>query len=198
VIERIWRASAPAAGTLADVYLQVRGITLRSLPADLRFVGRLWHTPTSTAWPAMVAVVRDVSGHMIGLHRTFLHSDGSGKAPVEPSKMTLGATGGGAVRLAPAGPALAVSEGIETGLSVMAATGMPTWTGLSAGGIRTLVLPRLPLARTVTIAADSDPVGIEAAYGAAYRWQAEGRLVRIALPPLGMDFNDLARERDHA
>jgi putative DNA primase/helicase len=74
----------------------------------------------------------------------------------------------------------------------MDATGIPTWAGISAGGIKALILPSLPLASEVVIAADNDPPGIQAADEAAERWTVEGRLVRIALPPAGMDFNDLA------
>ena len=93
--------------------------------------------------------------------------------------------------LAPPGRKIAVSEGIETGLSFMQATGLPTWAALSAGGITNLVLP--DAVRKVLIAADADEVGLEAAESAASRWHAEGRTVRIVKPPAGLDFNDLAR-----
>ena len=43
----------------------------------------------------------------------------------------------------------------------------------------------------VTIAADGDEAGEEAAQAAARRFIAEGRKVKIARPPQGMDFNDL-------
>ena len=88
-------------------------------------------------------------------------------------------------------PEIAVSEGIETGLSFMQATGIPTWATLSAGGIKKLLLP--PDAREVLIAADADEVGLKAAEAAAARWHAEGREVRMVKPPEGVDFNDLAR-----
>ena len=88
---------------------------------------------------------------------------------------------------------MAVSEGIEDGLSILAATGLPVWAALSAGGIKSLILPPLPLAATVIIAADHDPTGIGAARDAAERWMHEGRTVRIAVPDTpGADFNDLA------
>ncbi len=45
----------------------------------------------------------------------------------------------------------------------------------------------------VTIAADADDAGEEAAQSAAQRFIAEGRKVKIARPPKGMDFNDLAQ-----
>ncbi|WP_457089481.1 toprim domain-containing protein [Microvirga sp. P5_D2] len=95
--------------------------------------------------------------------------------------------------MSPCGEHLAVAEGIETALSVQLATGIPAWSALSANGIRALRLPPLPLATVVTIAADPDPVGMNAACDAAERWLAEGREVRIAAPPLGHDFNDLLR-----
>jgi hypothetical protein len=73
----------------------------------------------------------------------------------------------------------------------MQATGTPTWAALSARGIRNLVLPEI--AREVVIAADPDPVGLIAARAAARRWLDGGLRVAIARPPLGVDFNDLAR-----
>jgi phage/plasmid primase-like uncharacterized protein len=105
--------------------------------------------------------------------------------------MTIGRCKGAAVRLAPAGPILALAEGIETALSYMQVRGLPTWAALSAGGFRSLILPEE--VREIIIAADSDPVGLIAARAAARLWLAEGRQVSIARPPLGVDFNDLVR-----
>ena len=137
----------------------------------------------------MVAAVM-LDGRIVGVHRTFLRTDGRGKADLAPDKMTVGRCKGAAVPLAPAESMLAVAEGIESALSILAA-GLPTWAALSAGGIRNLILPAA--VRQVTIAADPDPVGLIAARAAARRWQAEGRSVAIARPPLGHDFNDLLR-----
>jgi putative DNA primase/helicase len=73
----------------------------------------------------------------------------------------------------------------------MLSSGVPGWAGLSAGGIKTLILPPLPAAATVTIVADNDPVGLAAARTAARRWKAEGRDARIAIPPPPfLDWND--------
>jgi hypothetical protein len=61
---------------------------------------------------------------------------------------------------------------------------MPGWAALSEGGIRTLVLP--PEATHVIICADHDASGVgqRAAHDAAARWLAEGRRVRVAMPPV--------------
>ena len=64
-----------------------------------------------------------------------------------------------------------------------------------------LVLPPLPLAATVVILADNDAngAGERAAHTAAQRWLAEGRRVRIAMPPdPGTDFNDVLRGHGRA
>jgi hypothetical protein len=45
--------------------------------------------------------------------------------------------------------------------------------------------------RDVIVLADGDDPGEAAARDCASRWQREGRRVRIARPPRGMDFNDL-------
>jgi len=191
---RLWEQSLPAAGTTVETYLALRGIT-GPIPLTLRFQRSLEHRPTGTQHPAMIAAVkRWPRREVIALHRTYLHPDGDGKAAIEPNKMTLGPVAGGAVRLAPAGETLAISEGIETGLSVLVATGTPTWAALSAGGIKRLDLPPLPIAAEIVIAADPDPTGLAAAYDAAERWHSEGRRVRIAKPPPGQDFNELLME----
>ncbi len=191
----IWRASQAPLGTPVERYLHRRGITTPP-PATLRYHPALKHGPTGLPLPAMIAAVtrwpsRDISG----VHRTFLRADGKEKAPVSQNRMMLGAVTGGAVRLAPAGTKIAVAEGIETSLSVQEGTGLPVWAAPSTSGITGLVLPELPLAAEVVIAADHDEAGRRAAEQAAERWLSEGRKVWIAKPPeCGTDFNDLARD----
>jgi len=138
----------------------------------------------------MVALVTGgTDGEPIGIHRTFLSRDNGGKAPVKPQKTMLGPCRGGAVRLSPVGTRLMIAEGIETALSAMQATGSPTWAAMSAPGLRSLHLP--PVVRDIIVLADGDAAGEAAAKAAALRWSRAGRLVRIARPPAGVDFNDM-------
>jgi hypothetical protein len=142
----------------------------------------------------MVALVtRGTDGEPIGIHRTFLSPGGDGKAPVEPNKMMLGPCRGGAARLAQKGATLMIGEGIETCLSVQQATGRPSWAALSTSGLRSLELPSD--VRDLIILADGDGPGEAAARDCALRWKHQGRRVRIAHPPQGMDFNDVLLDR---
>ena len=138
----------------------------------------------------MVALVtRGADDTPLAIHRTFLARDGAGKAPVDPQKMMLGPCRGGAVRLADPADVLMVGEGIETCLAAMQATGHPAWAALSTSGLRTLDLPAG--LRDVIVLADGDESGEAAARDCALRWKRQGRRVRIARPPQGMDFNDM-------
>jgi hypothetical protein len=191
-VAAIWWRSQPIAGTAGETYLRGRGYT-GPIPSSVLRFGYGKHPSGDSYHPMLIAAVM-IEGRMdrgVALHRTFLKPDGSGKAELEPNKMTLGPCKGGAVPLAPVGPVIAISEGIESGLSYMQLTGIPTWAGLSAPGIRNAILPAE--VQEVIIAVDPDPVGLIAAHVAARRWLSEGRLVRIARPPVGLDFNDVLR-----
>ena len=94
-----------------------------------------------------------------------------------------------------AGNDLQVGEGLETCVAAMLATGQPTWAALSTSGLRALALP--PEVRQVMILADGDDAGDAAAVAAAERWR-EGRSVRIARPPRGLDFADVVAGRSGA
>lgn len=189
----IWRASHPTEVTTVAIYLRSRGLDVPALSA-LRFHAGLKH-PSGGVWPAMVALVtHGATGSPIAIHRTFLARDGGGKAPVDPAKMMLGPCRGGVVRLCEPGDVLMIGEGIETVLAAMQASGKPAWAALSTSGLRSLDLPNA--VRDVIVLADGDEPGEAAAQHCARRWTSEGRRVRIARPPQGMDFNDLLKARN--
>jgi len=184
----IWQAAVPAEDTLVAAYLASRGLNLPTTPA-LRFHCGLKH-PSGGVWPCMVALVtRGDDAAPLAIHRTLLARDGAGKAPVDPNKMMLGPCRGGAVRLAEPAEVLMVGEGIETSLAAMQATGHPAWAALSTSGLRALDLPAS--VREVIVLADGDDAGEAAARDCARRWVRQGRRVRVARPPRGLDFNDV-------
>jgi putative DNA primase/helicase len=189
-----------AAGTIVETYWRNRGLAV-PLPPVLRFLRHCPHRLDPRYdrdyYPAMLARVVDIDGHQIGIHKTFLKPDGSGKWPFSDKRLqreTCGRIGGGAVRLAPYDPrrALAVGEGIENAASAMHLLDLPGWAALSAPGIKSLELPEC--VRNVVIAVDNDEngTGQEAALFAYEKWTGEGRSVRLMVPPnVGEDFNDL-------
>lgn len=184
----IWQVAKPAGGTLVEIYLGSRGLRLPATPT-LRFHPYLKH-PSGDSWPAMIALVtRGSDDAPLAIHRTFLARNGTGKAPVDPQKMMLGPCRGGAVRLAEPSDVLMIGEGIETCLAAMQETGHPAWAALSTSGLRALDLPKA--VRDVIVLADGDDPGEAAARDCALRWKRDGRRVRIARPPKGMDFNDM-------
>jgi putative DNA primase/helicase len=137
----LFEQAQPAGGTLVENYLRSRGITVE-IPDTLRFHPALKHTPSGLVLPAMIGLVtKGTENRPIGVHRTYLASDGTGKADVEPAKMMLGSAKGGAIRLAPAEHEVMLCEGIETGLSVLQVTGIPVWAALSTSGLKTIEVP---------------------------------------------------------
>jgi putative DNA primase/helicase len=189
----IWQAAKPACGTLIETYLGSRGLRLPATVA-LRFHAALKH-PSGDSWPAMIALVKRGADNVpLAIHRTYLAHNGSGKAPVEPQKMMLGPCRGGAVCLAEPGDVLMIGEGIETCLAAMQETGHPAWAALSTSGLRALDLPMD--VRDVIVLADGDDAGEAAVRSCAVRWKRDGRRVRIARPPKGMDFNDMLVSRE--
>lgn len=99
-------------------------------------------------YPAIIAAVTDQSGKPCTLHRTYLSESGH-KAPVpEPKKLMAypsdRSVSGGAVRLMKADqPVIALTEGIETALAVIEATGgqLPVWPALTATLLTNVQIP---------------------------------------------------------
>ena len=185
-------------GTLAETYLsEVRGITglrFHKMKHALRFHPNTLHSPSGNYLPAMIARIRGANGHALGIHRTFLKPDGSGKTDCSPNKMMLGPSSGGAVRFGPDAPVIALAEGIETALSIGRASHMTVWATLSTSGMKGLILPAKPKAEVVIICADNDAAGLSAANIKAEQLELEGRTVSIIHPPEpGNDFNDVLR-----
>ena len=184
----IWERAIPAAGTLAQAYLEGRGIH-PPFPPDLRF-SRLPYGHSSPL-PCLVAAVREVGGTITGLQRIYLRGDGSGKADLPKAKLSLGKVAGGAIRLGDldASGAVTVCEGPEDGLSLLAMMGGAVWVAAGASMLPAIRFP--PEVRSIVIGADNDDAGTIAADKAAKAFTSRGLAVRIIRPLSGFkDFND--------
>ncbi len=175
---------------VVERYLRARGIEV----TDLNDIGqhpKAWHKPSDTWWPCMVGCVRDINNRPRSLHRTWLHHIDPIKAPVEPNRMLYlgGEAKGNAIHLAPAAETMLLGEGIESTASAMILFGLPGWSGISAGFMPHVVLP--DIVQNITICADNDEPGLQAATEAAQRFRREGRQVRVVKPGTCDDFNSL-------
>jgi hypothetical protein len=191
--EHLWQKGEPIEGSLVEVYLRRRGCALPRSD-EIRFLPILAFGP----FPCMMARVTDaITAQPLTLHFTRLKCDGTAKADVDRPKLLL--TGhrktGGVIRLvedAEVTLGLGLSEGIETGLSVMAGGWSPVWATVDAGNMA--AFPVLAGIESLTLFADNDESGTgrNAAEACARRWRAAGREVGIVMPlKPGTDFNDL-------
>ena len=181
---RLWATCKPLAGTRGEAYLREREITC-PLPPSLGWAADAFHAP-SARW--LCAMVADVTSG--GVHRTFFEK--SGARICGNAKMMQGPCAGGAVALSEARGPLVVCEGIETGLSLL--SGLLTrpatvWAALSTSGMKALALPET-IGR-LTIAADGDAPGKEAANALAIRATALGWKVSMLPAPDGQDWNEV-------
>lgn len=89
---------------------------------------------------------------------------------------------------------LGIAEGIETALSVIQRGGWsPVWAACAAGGIERF--PVLLGVECLTIFADHDIAGLNAARDCSRRWRLGGREVRIVAPRDCGNWNDAALGR---
>jgi putative DNA primase/helicase len=186
----VWQEAISPVGTIVEPYLSGRRCPLESVSGNdvIRFhqacpFGNL-------RVPAMLAPITDaVTGEPIGIHRTAIKDDGSGKRFGPDSKRMLGIARRGAVRLGATSEHLGIAEGIETALSAMQVFKTPVWATLSSGGIASF--PILPGIKLLTVFADHDQPGMAAAATCCRRYNAAGIDAEIRHPSRpDTDWND--------
>lgn len=173
----IWNAGEPVVGSPGERYLARRGIRLDLAALDhvIRFHGACpWGRERV---PALVVRMQTLPAmQTCGVQRIALADDGS-----KLGKKMLGKAGFAFVTDdAVTGPAFLV-EGIEDALALHSIGAESVWAGMSALG-----MSRFPLMRhfpELTIIADGDAAGIEAAQTCAARWREAGRVVRLMRAP---------------
>lgn len=183
---RLWQMAKPAGGTVVERYLRRRGIDTAP-PPSLRL-----HVSQDGA-PSMIAAVQAPNGNIAAVQVTALTRDGK-KAAVANPRITMGALGGGAVRLAPTGDVLGLAEGTETALAATQLTGVPCWAVLGAGRMHQVMISGG--VRQLHIFADDDEPGRKAAERTAEHHAKQGRRVVLRFPPIGHnDWADLLEAR---
>jgi Toprim domain len=189
---RLFAMSMPIAGTIVETYLRQREITDLHRISSLRFHPRCYYRPEADApteiWPAMIAAVTDLNGHITGAHRTWLDPSGRDKAPVDTPRRAMGHLLGYAVRFGPASDVMAAGEGIETMLSLRCVMpDMPMLAALSAAHLGAILFPAA--LRRLYIVRDDDRAGDSAMNGLIGRTRVAG-IEAIVLSPQCGDFNE--------
>lgn len=181
----IWDAAVPAKGTLAEDYLRSRCLHL-PIPESVRFTS-LTYGKRGPEYPVLVAAIMAVDGEVVGIQRTYINGEGTGKAPVPKPKLSLGRVRGGAIRLAPTSGDLLVCEGLEDGLTLQQELGRAVWAAAGASMMPGMEFPSL--VESVAIGGDGDKAGREAALKTAEAFVLRGLRARVFFPIAAKDFN---------
>jgi hypothetical protein len=194
---RLFAMSQPIERTLVEAYLRNRGITVLRETGSLRFHPRCYYRADEPsppeAWPAMIASVTNLSGHLTGVHRTWLDPNGFseatlGKEPIDTQRRAMGDLLAHAVRFGVSGEVMAAGEGVETMLSLRCVLPtMPMVAALSATHLAAIVFPAT--LHRLYIVRDDDSAGNGATMTLIERAHQAGIEAIVLSPRLG-DFNE--------
>lgn len=197
MLRQVYAASVPVQkGDLVDKYLTSRGIHEMVYPSSLRFASSISDGEGGMR-PCMVAMVVDVSGKPISLHRTFLEQNGRKALMQSPRKMMPGNLPDGAcIRLTEEpSPHIGVAEGIETAMSACNLFGFPVWPVVNAVMMEKWIAPEGVESVTVFGDMDANYRGHKAAYTLANKLSMKGLEVDVQFPDkVGIDWNDVLKE----
>jgi len=197
---RLFAASKPLGGTIAETYFRNRGITHLSGCDTLRFHPHCYYRPskddapdTRTAWPALIAAVTNLRGQLTGVHRTFLRVSSENpahitKAPVASPRRAMGNILGHGIRFGSVDDVMIAGEGLETILSLREIMpSMPMTAATSSAHLAAIAFP--PTLKHLYVARDKDAAGDAALATLVERAHPLGIDV-IVLSPQLCDFND--------
>lgn len=173
---RLWAQAGPVTGTLAERYLDLRG--LAPPVGDVRYHPRCPYRPMpgTRFHPALLLAVRE-GRQLTAVQRIFLD-------PVTGAcrmKLLLGRPGRGAWQgsIRP-GSVLALAEGFETARAFTLVRGTPCWASLGARRLDGLMLPQS--LSSLILAADNDQEGRRAAARAMRVYARPGLAISIMAP----------------
>jgi len=221
-IEKVWNSSLPLShehAVPAMIYLKKRAVNVSYLfqQTDMvRFHPNLPYYERDDSknvvkvlhFPALIAAIRDIDGNLVTVHRTYLNNNGT-KANVESARKMMSVPAGKqvtgcAIQLGgkPTHGIIGIAEGLETALSAFRATGIATWSCVSAVIMEKFIVPKD--VHTVIIWADKDRslTGELSANTLKNRLEAEGFNVFILMPQdsipfkaKSIDWNDVLMEQ---
>lgn len=202
---KIWNESRTINLTPAEVYchfrvpsLDMQRVNLSALRyhSNCPFMGKIYA-------PALICLFSDIfTNEPLAIQRIAIKENGRGKADMpngNAPKQMLGSVKGAAVKLSPIEThkkrILAIAEGVETALSLIAIGFSPVWAVGSKGGI--LKFPVIAGVEHLLIFPDHDENGGSqmTAEACAKRYEAAGKIALVITPQkLASDWNDVVVE----
>ena len=187
----IWNEAVDAHGTVVELYLASRGLTLPDGAGAIRFHASCpWkdHALNRTIYiPAMISAMRQVEGDALtAVHRTWLTREGA-----KVDRRMLGRAAGAAVKIDAAISDLVVGEGVETSLAARQMGFRPVWAAGSTSNIA--ALPVLANVGCLTLLGEAGVASERAIGTCSDTWLAADREVVVIHPTVGSDMNDALR-----
>jgi putative DNA primase/helicase len=191
---RIWDDGRDPRGTLAERYLTIgRRLNLPDELAGtvLRFHPRCpWredNTGKTNYVPVLVVAFTSIDHDSVtAVHR--IRVDRPERWPKTDRRM-LGLVHRAAVKLDPMAEELAIGEGVETAMAARQLGFKPAWALGSVGAIS--FFPVLDGVKRLVILGEVGEASARAIKLCGTRWRRAGRQVRIVMPKVGSDLNDL-------
>ena len=193
--ERLYSEGRPSKGTLAEIYLEQERNLRWCNDYGLKFHPQVFlkREPSITYAPAMIAPAKNWKGDLVGVQVTYLTETGQ-KLNVKgiPSKKCFGRVGHGffaAGKPTEKTIRIGVTEGVEDALSIKKIDCVPCLATFGTSNLIRLAIPSH--IQFVTIYADNDIAGLNAASALQNRLIIQGIDCKIQLPPQGFkDFNE--------
>jgi putative DNA primase/helicase len=190
---RIWNVGQDPRGTLAEKYLrderklglpdELAGPVLRFNP---RCPWRNENTGKTDHVPALIVPFRSIDDDSItGVHRIALRDDGT-----KLGRRMLGIVHRAAIKFDVVNSeSLSIGEGVETAMAAMQLGFTPVWALGSVGAIS--FFPLIEGVKQLLILGESGDASARAIRLCGTRWHRAGRQVRIVMPDIGSDLNDV-------
>jgi putative DNA primase/helicase len=186
---RRWHCGQDVSGTVAEQYLEHRGIVewssfARFLPSAVTF-----ENEQKISLPALILPIT-VAGSVVAIQRIFLDRKTGMKAKISSPKKILGVAGKGSIRLGDtASGHLNLAEGFEDAASVMKIHNLANCWAVC--GIERYQLISIPdCIHSITIYSQHGKEAARALKTAMPHLSANNRKVEIVMPPPGQDWND--------
>jgi hypothetical protein len=173
----LWSQRFPVEDSIAERYLRKARGYGGAIPSTLGFLPERGDHPPAMIGafglahevePGVIAIADEA---VVGVHLTRLAPDGSDRDRGPGAKIMIGRSAGWPLVVAPPNDllGLAITEGIEDGLSVHEATGLGVWVAGCASRMPALadILPSY--LNSVTVIADCDPDGLRNAEKLVHR-----------------------------